>query len=301
VSDKFKTADQYVARGAAADCEVALVVLLQTFGSLKGTLRLVGGLVPRYLTPAKPPDVPEHVGTMDVDIVLNIAVLADKGGYASLRKQLKNNGFERYEPSPGKISTWQWTYQVQGRPVVVEFLQHTDDAGSSGTLLSIDGEDVSGMQFLHVGMTHDWYREREITVELPDGNGIATESIRFADPVAFIVLKAMAFNHRGEPKDAADLIHVMRYSGPLQKLADLYAERLKGTAHVAALEEGLRCLAAAFCDELDIEGWRKQGPSKFAKFHQVGEPGSDEFVRTQRDANGLVEEFLTLVGSQPAS
>lgn len=37
--------------------------LYGAFGSLKSSLRLVGGLVPRYLTPASPPEVPQHAGT----------------------------------------------------------------------------------------------------------------------------------------------------------------------------------------------------------------------------------------------
>ncbi|EPK7528587.1 hypothetical protein ACXEHW_005169 [Klebsiella variicola] len=46
-------------------CERILVTLLTTFGTMKGTLRLIGGLVPRYLTPAQEPQVPEHYGTSD--------------------------------------------------------------------------------------------------------------------------------------------------------------------------------------------------------------------------------------------
>jgi len=35
-------------------CERTLLTLYGAFGSLKTSLRLVGGLVPRYLTPASP-------------------------------------------------------------------------------------------------------------------------------------------------------------------------------------------------------------------------------------------------------
>lgn len=69
-------------------CERTLLTLLSAFGNLKETLRLIGGLVPRYLTPATPPDVPMHAGTSDVDIVLNLEVLAVGNEYASLAEQL---------------------------------------------------------------------------------------------------------------------------------------------------------------------------------------------------------------------
>ena len=57
MSTKFKSAEGYDAN-LTHNCETVLVVLLQAFGSLKDTLRLVGGLVPRYLTPERPPEVP---------------------------------------------------------------------------------------------------------------------------------------------------------------------------------------------------------------------------------------------------
>lgn len=68
LAPKPKTAAGYSAEQTDT-CEQVLVTLLGAFGTLKSTLRLVGGLVPRYLTPQSPPDVPPHFGTSDVDIV----------------------------------------------------------------------------------------------------------------------------------------------------------------------------------------------------------------------------------------
>lgn len=76
---KPRDAAGYDANVTAA-CERTLLTLLGAFGNLKNTLRLVGGLVPRYLTPEAPPDVPAHVGTSDVDVVLNLQVIAEGEG-----------------------------------------------------------------------------------------------------------------------------------------------------------------------------------------------------------------------------
>lgn len=150
---KHKTAAEYNTDHTQA-CEIALVALLRAFGSLKNDLRLVGGLVPRYLTPSRPPEVPEHAGTTDVDVVLNITVLAAKGTYDKLKRQLKEGGFVRYQPHPeGPVSSWQWQYDAGGTPIVVEFLQHTDDPKQSSFLTEIDGEDVSACQILFAGST----------------------------------------------------------------------------------------------------------------------------------------------------
>lgn len=276
-------------------CESALGMLLRAFGTLAPTLRLVGGLVPRYLTPEAPPDVPKHAGTTDVDVVLAIEVLAEKGKYNKLSEQLKANGFSRVVNLDGKVSFWRWERKVDGQNIVVEFLQHTDDPEKNARAQSVIDEGVSAMQILHAGVVHEMYLEREVIVELPDGNGKAKIPIRHADAVAFILLKALAFDDRKTNKDAADLIHVMRYAESIEKLAALYAQRVKEGKHHDALEQGLQALERKFCDDKDIEGFEKEGPAQFCAFHEIGEQGSEERLLEQRNVSGLVTEFVTLV------
>ncbi|WP_084416340.1 hypothetical protein [Massilia alkalitolerans] len=295
MNTKYKTAAEYSTDHTKA-CETALVALLRAFGSLKADLRLVGGLVPRYLTPARPPEVPEHSGTTDVDVVLNITLLAAKGTYAKLKRQLKDGGFERYQrDQEGPPSSWQWVYRVDSKSIVVEFLQHTDDPNQSARLVEIDGEEVSACQILHAGIAHNWFEETEIVVELPDNGGTVKEIIRHADAVAFIVLKAIAFNQRHERKDAADLVHVMRYWGTLESLAQAFTDRLATKVHVPAIDQALAALAANFCDEKDIEGYRKDGPSAVANFHGLQEGKEDDRIREQREVSGMVSYFLQQV------
>lgn len=59
------------------DCERVLVTLLRGLGPWKDSVFLIGGLTPRYLVKARPPDVPAHAGTQDVDIVIDLQILAD--------------------------------------------------------------------------------------------------------------------------------------------------------------------------------------------------------------------------------
>lgn len=295
MNTKHKTAAQYSTDHTRA-CEIALVALLRAFGSLKNDLRLVGGLVPRYLTPSRPPEVPEHAGTTDVDVVLNITVLAAKGTYDKLKRQLKEGGFIRYQPdAKSPVSSWQWVYDAGGTPIVVEFLQHTDDPRQSSFLVAIDGEDVSACQILHAGIAHDCFETKEIIVELPDNGGIVRETIRYADAVAFIVLKALAFQTRHERKDASDLIHVMRYWGSVEALAKAFSKRLATGAHVVAIDRALAALLEHFCDEPDIAGYRKDGPSAVANFHGLQDADEDTRIREQRDVSGMVDYFLQQV------
>ena len=65
-------ADQYT-----VNCERVLVTLLRGLGPWKESVFLVGGLTPRYLIPARPPAVPAHAGTLDVDIVIDLQILTN--------------------------------------------------------------------------------------------------------------------------------------------------------------------------------------------------------------------------------
>jgi len=69
------------------ECERVLVTLLRGLGPWKESVFLVGGLTPRYLVAARPPEVPPHAGTLDVDIVIDLQILADTAGYVVPRTQ----------------------------------------------------------------------------------------------------------------------------------------------------------------------------------------------------------------------
>ncbi|MDZ4100164.1 MAG: hypothetical protein U1E12_00650 [Hydrogenophaga sp.] len=47
-----------------------------------------------------------------------------------------------------------------------------------------------------------------LKAQLLDGKGVAVERIHYANPLAFVVLKAIAFDQRGANKDVGDFIHV---------------------------------------------------------------------------------------------
>ncbi len=63
---------------------------------------LIGGLTPRYLVAARPPDVPAHAGTRDLDIVIDLQILADTAGYRTLEENLRAMKFERSMNERGK-------------------------------------------------------------------------------------------------------------------------------------------------------------------------------------------------------
>lgn len=277
-------------------CERVLVTLLRGFGSLKGTLRLVGGLVPRYLTPEQPPDVPSHAGTMDVDIVLNIQVLAEGEAYKTLAQQLKDRGFSRALNAEGKPSNWRWERKIgEHKFVVVEFLRDETEEMPAGGVFTVEDEKISALAIRHAGIVHDWFSEREVTAELLDDAGTATETVRFADAVSYIILKALAFDQRAENKDAGDLIHVMRYAAPTDVLAAQFRDRLKDGKHVDAIQEALAALNRRFCGDENVEGFKRDGPVAFARFLHGPDVPEEDRILEQRNVSAIVTEFLKLV------
>lgn len=299
IAAKPKTAEGYDTAQTIA-CERVLVSLLTAFGTLKDSIRLVGGLVPRYLTPEMPPDVPAHAGTTDVDIVFNLQVIAEGEGYASLSEQLKQRGFVRYvKPGAKGASSWQWQRKVSdNESVVVEFLYNAADQSEEGRLIQIEGEHVSALGIRYADVVHNWYREKEVTAELFDDAGISTQIVRYADVTSFLILKAIAFEQRAENKDAGDLIHVMRYAGTPEEVGIEIVKRYQSGAHDAAIHEALGALKRCFCDGQGVEGYLRNGPIAAARF-KIGLDSEDEDsrVREQRDVSGLVSEIVAYVQS----
>ncbi len=112
------------------DCERVLVTLLRGLGPWKESVFLVGGLTPRYLVRARrylvrarPPEMPAHVGTLDVDIVIDRQILADTAGYHTLEENLRALGFDRSMNDRGQRLSWRWQTRTEnGALMVVELL-----------------------------------------------------------------------------------------------------------------------------------------------------------------------------------
>jgi hypothetical protein len=57
-----------------------LVTVLGNIGPWAQRVYLAGGLAPRYLISQLPADVPPHVGSTDVDLIISVAVRTDDAG-----------------------------------------------------------------------------------------------------------------------------------------------------------------------------------------------------------------------------
>jgi hypothetical protein len=256
----------------------------------------VGGLTPRYLVRARPPAVPAHAGTLDVDIVVDLQILADIDAYHTLEQNLRKMRFERAENHQGQKLSWRWKTRMEsGAVVILELLaDNPDQAG--GQVKSLPTEKaISALNIPHSSIVFDMYDEIEVTAELLGNNGIVTETVRHANLVSFTCLKAFAFEDRGERKDAHDLIYCIEHAPEgLDGVAAVFRRESAGR-HGRVVQAAVEILRKRFAHEVQTEGYLKDGPVAVAKF-ELGE--SEEFAQRearalrQRQVSDLIDQLI---------
>lgn len=273
------------------DCERVLVTLLRGLGPWKKSVFLVGGLVPRYLVNRRPPDVPAHAGTGDVDLVVDVAILAETEAYETLEENLKRMGFSRAENAQGKLTSWRWKVRLEhGAVLVIEFLAD-EPSLRGGRPQELPGKgNVSAINIPFASMVLDLHETREVTAELLGERGRATETVAYADVVSFTCLKAFAYDDRHEGKDAHDLVYCLEHGeGGVGGAVERFRMALDGP-HAEAIHAALGKLRQRFCSA-DGEGYQLDGPVAVAAFED-GTGEREVRILRQREANDVAERLI---------
>ncbi|MCW2244768.1 hypothetical protein M2352_000359 [Azospirillum fermentarium] len=120
-----------------------------------------------------------------------------------------------------------------------------------------------------------------MTAELLGQRGRATETIPFANIVSFTCLKAFAFDHRREGKDAHDLVYCLEHGdGGLDGARAAFQQALTGK-HADTIRTALAILSKRFCDPNPDDGYRREGPVATARFEIDGDD-DDADIQNQR-------------------
>ena len=157
--------------------------------------------------------MPAHAGTLDVDIVIDLQILADTAGYRTLEENLRAMGFERSTNERGQRLSWRWQTRTEsGALMAVELLADAPEiAGGRVEPLPTKGS-ISALNIPHSSIVFEMHHVAEIRAELLGGAGYAVELVRHADLVSFTCLKAFAFDQRFERKDAHDLVYCIEHA-----------------------------------------------------------------------------------------
>lgn len=268
--------------------ESACLTLAVTLGALMDDLCVVGGLVPSLIIDReldRPEEVEEaHPGTNDLDVGIAVALL-DGSQYAEISHRLRQEGFEPDTNESGNptLQRWKWG----DLKVTVDFLlPPVEGAEAGGRVLPLEGD--FGV-LIAPGLELAFEEREQVTL---DGHTLkgekVTRTVPVCGPAAFVVLKAFAFADRGEPKDAFDLVYVIRRwpggaVGIVERM-EHHAERHRGV-----VTRALELLVRDFGSPDFI------GPLRVAEFEGATEDRRDEVAA---DAHGYVDDLIRLCGQK---
>lgn len=211
MTDKPKHAAEYKSEQVELVRAMCLYVATK-LGDLMDDLLIVGGLVPSLIIDQEhlPSDASPHVGTMDLDVGLQVALLSE-GRYRTLAERLRDAGFSMDTNDAGNSTRQRWVITKAKRATVDFLIQPTLKGDKGGRLRDLE-KDFAAVIAPGLGCAFRDRKRVTLTGTTLFGEK-ATRELWVCDAGAFIVLKALAFDGRGENKDAYDLFYVLRNYG----------------------------------------------------------------------------------------
>ena len=193
-----------------------IVNLLNEFAD---NMRIIGGWVPTLLYPES-----DHIGSIDVDVLLNQLEIKRTESYKTIKRLLMQNGYTRHRE---KYFTFVKTVVVQGiaYEVDVDFL--SGKYGGDGGNVS---KHVDGIKTLPAtgGNFAFEFPPTDVKIEYtrPDG-AMDSGHVNVISIVPYLVMKSAALG-RGKPKDAYDIYCTIEYyPGGVRELVKEFAPYAK--------------------------------------------------------------------------
>jgi len=282
-SDKPRHRSGYTAE----DLELVKAACLKvavTLGAYLDDVCIIGGLVPTLLIDLArigDADQHRHPGTNDLDVGLALGLLDDRR-YAEISARLRAEGFTPDKNDAGNDALQRW--RLGALKVTVDFLMPPAPGQDQEVRVQKLEGDFGALVTPGLELAFD----ERVHVEL-DGHTLkgerARRTIPVCGPAAFVVLKALAFGDRGEPKDAYDLVYVIRHA---EGGADAIADRLVRHAEMQGpiVARALALLAR------DFDGPDLIGPERAARFTIPQPPDQEELDNAMADAHGYVDDLL---------
>lgn len=252
-----------------------LVELTNLFDTYKDDICIVGGWVPDLMFPDK-----GHVGSVDVDVLINHLKLKD-AGYQTMARLLLRNGYREH---PEKYFSFIKSVEVRGKKydVDVDIL-----AGMyGGTKKEKHSQHIQGMTALKAtggNFAFEFPPQRiKVEAQRPDG-AIDIVHVNVVAVVPYIVMKTAALG-RGKAKDAYDIYFVVKhYLGGVRQLA----KELAACSDKQIIQVMKAKLAEKFASP------EHSGPADVANFMDL--PIGEEREMICRDAFEQIRVLLSLI------
>ncbi len=281
MTDKPRYASEY--RSEQVELVRATCLYVATkLGDMMADLVIVGGLVPSLIVDQStlPESVDAHVGTMNLDVGLQLALL-DEERYRELTGRFRDAGFSMDRNEAGNPTRQRWAITGTDK-VTVDFLIPPSHKGDRGGRLRDIEPDFAAV--IAPGLQCAFRDRQRVTIE---GRTLFGEKARrdvwVCGAGAYVVLKALAFDSRGENKDAYDLFYVVRNFGAE---VDDVVSKLQPLLDDAEARTALDVLRRDFTDP------ESTGPIRVAEF--ITGRRDDEI---QADVVGFVTALLSRLGT----
>ena len=249
-----------------------LVELVNLFDEYRDDIRIVGGWVPDLMFPKQ-----DHVGSVDVDVLINHLTLKDSG-YQTMSKILLKNGYAEH---PEKYFSFVKTVEIDGEKydVDVDIL-----AGLYGsTAPKKRSQHVQGIKALKAtgGNFAFEFPPQQVKIEAERVDGAIDRAvINVVAVVPYIIMKTAAMG-RGKAKDAYDIYFVIKhYAGGVEALAKEFGP-VRDRPMITEMKEKL---SDKFASE------NHAGPKEVSDFMDMIDDEEIEFVK--RDAYEQVQALI---------
>ena len=251
-----------------------IVNLLNEFAD---NIRIIGGWVPTLLYPES-----DHIGSIDVDVLLNQLEIKKAESYKTIKRLLVQNGYAKH---PKKYFTFVKTVVIQGvlYDVDVDFLSGKYGGDGGNVSKHIDG--IKALPATGGNFAFE-FPPTDVKIEYTRSDGaLDSGHVNVISIVPYLVMKTMAMG-RGKPKDAYDIYCTIdNYPGGVKALAAEFAPYIDKEL-VQNMKEKLQEKFASI---------DHAGPADIVSF--LGVTDEDEIARVKQDAyqkvNYLVGKLST--------
>lgn len=201
-----KTFSEYTNESLALVKATCLSVAQIIGDSITSDAVIVGGLVPTLLYQdfEAVPEIGAHVGTTDIDLALDLVILA-KDRYEDVASSLKDNGFSPDTNQQGNMTRQRWRAKDGAQ---VDFLMPPVPPDTIGGKQQPLTNELAA--FTMRGLDLALRTRKIITLAGKDLEGRSVErELPVCSPEVFVALKGLAIAGRVKPKDAYDIHYVL--------------------------------------------------------------------------------------------